>query len=67
MDYFQISAQDLGKNAKIPVVKLGDSGEVFYELALEMVNTAIESIIDLLEPSYNDLARIAKDVVAGAR
>lgn len=39
MDYFQISAQDLGKNAKIPVVKLGDSGEIFYELALEMVNT----------------------------
>lgn len=39
MDYFQISAQDLGKNAKIPVCKLGDSGEVFYELAMEMVNT----------------------------
>ena len=42
MDYFQISAQDLGKDAKIPVVKLGDSGEVFYELALEMVNTIRE-------------------------
>ena len=38
MDYFQISAQDLGRDAKIPVVKLGDSGEVFYELALEMVS-----------------------------
>ena len=24
---------------KIPVMKLGDSGEVFYELALEMINT----------------------------
>ena len=39
MDYFRIPAQDLGKNAKIPVLPLGDSGEIFYELALEMVNT----------------------------
>ncbi|EJX00391.1 glucosamine-6-phosphate isomerase/6-phosphogluconolactonase family protein, partial [gut metagenome] len=37
--YYQISAQDLGKEAKIPLVKLGDSGEVFYEMALEMVQT----------------------------
>ena len=28
-----------GQNAKIPVYPLGDSGEVFYEMALEMVNT----------------------------
>ncbi len=38
-DYFQISARDLGTDAKIPVVKLGDSGEVFYELAMEMLRT----------------------------
>ncbi len=38
-EYYQISAEDLGKDAKIPVLKLGDSGEVFYEMALEMVNT----------------------------
>ena len=37
--YYQISAEDLGKNGKIPLLKLGDSGEVFYEMALEMVNT----------------------------
>lgn len=37
--YYQISAQDMGKEAKIPLVKLGDSGEVFYEMALEMVQT----------------------------
>lgn len=37
--YYQISSQELGKDAKIPLVKLGDSGEVFYEMALEMVNT----------------------------
>lgn len=35
--YYQISADDLGKNSKVPLLKLGDSGEVFYELALEMV------------------------------
>ena len=39
MDYFKIPAAELGKGARIPVYPLGDSGEVFYELALEMVNT----------------------------
>ena len=38
MNYYQISAEELGKNAKVPLLKLGDSGEVFYENALEMVN-----------------------------
>lgn len=41
-EYYQISAQDLGRDSKIPILKLGDSGEVFYELALEMVNTIQE-------------------------
>lgn len=38
MDFFRISAEELGNGAKIPLLKLGDSGEVFYELALEMVS-----------------------------
>ena len=38
MNYFALSAQELGWDAKIPIAKLGDSGEVFYELALEMVS-----------------------------
>ena len=38
-EYFHISAADLGKDAKVPVLKLGDSGEVVYEIAMEMVNT----------------------------
>ena len=38
MNYFNLSAQELGRDAKIPIVKLGDSGEVFYELALEMAS-----------------------------
>ena len=41
-EYFRISQEDLGKDAKIPLVKLGDSGEVFYEMAQEMVNTIKE-------------------------
>lgn len=36
--YFQISADELGKNSKINILKLGDSGEVFYEMAIEMIN-----------------------------
>ena len=38
MSYYELSARELGRDAKIPVVKLGDSGEVFYELALEMLS-----------------------------
>ena len=38
MDYFGISAGELGRDAKIPVQVLGDSGEVFYELALQMTD-----------------------------
>ena len=37
MNYYQISAEELGKAAKIPILKLGDSAEVFYELALIML------------------------------
>lgn len=36
-EYYQISAEKLGEGAKVPLLKLGDSGEVFYELALEMI------------------------------
>jgi diacylglycerol kinase (ATP) len=36
-------------------------------LALELVNTAIESIVDLtVKQTYHDLAKIAKDCAAGA-
>ena len=42
MSYYNISAEDLGKDANISILKLGDSGEVFYEMALEMVNVIKE-------------------------
>ncbi len=36
-------------------------------LALELLNTAIESVVDLtVKQSYHDLAKIAKDCAAGA-
>ncbi|MDZ7900063.1 MAG: diacylglycerol kinase family protein [Arcicella sp.] len=35
-------------------------------LALEAVNTAIESVVDLASPQYHELAKKAKDVAAGA-
>ena len=35
-------------------------------LALEAVNTAIETIIDLVSPEYHVLAKKAKDVASGA-
>lgn len=37
MNYYEISEEDLGKQSKIPLLKLGESGEVYYEMALEMV------------------------------
>lgn len=35
-------------------------------LAAEMFNTALESIVDLVSPADHPLAKIAKDVAAGA-
>ena len=35
-------------------------------LALEMVNTSIERCVDLVTKDYKELAKIAKDVAAGA-
>ncbi len=35
-------------------------------LALELVNTALESLVDLVNPEFHPLAKAAKDVSAGA-
>lgn len=35
-------------------------------LSLEMVNTAIEHLVNLIEPNYNPKAGIIKDLAAGA-
>ena len=41
--YYRIPPEELGKNAKIPLKCLGESGEVFYEMAREMVQTVQEN------------------------
>lgn len=35
-------------------------------IAMEMVNTGVEVLVNLGSPAYNSLARIAKDIAAGA-
>lgn len=35
-------------------------------ISLEMVNTAIETVVDMLTTKYHPLAKVAKDVAAGA-
>ncbi|MFZ2539451.1 MAG: diacylglycerol kinase family protein [Oscillospiraceae bacterium] len=37
-----------------------------FVISSEMVNTAIETLVNLESPCYNSLAKIAKDVAAGA-
>jgi diacylglycerol kinase len=32
----------------------------------ELLNTALEALVDLLSPDYHDRAKVAKDVAAGA-
>ena len=35
-------------------------------MAMEMINTAIEAIVDIVSPKYNELAKIAKDTASSA-
>jgi len=37
-----------------------------FVLILEVINTAIETLVDLYTEEYNQLARISKDTAAGA-
>jgi diacylglycerol kinase (ATP) len=39
---------------------------ISFVLVAEMVNTAIESVTDIATTSYNPLAKLAKDIAAGA-
>ncbi len=39
---------------------------VILVLSAEMLNSAVEAIVDLLSPGYAEKARIAKDIAAGA-
>ncbi|HEY6837849.1 MAG TPA: diacylglycerol kinase [Geobacteraceae bacterium] len=39
---------------------------VCFVLFAELMNTAVEAVVDLVSPDYHPLAKIAKDVAAGA-
>lgn len=39
---------------------------VCFVLFAELLNTAVEALVDMVSPEYHPLARIAKDVAAGA-
>ena len=39
---------------------------IFLVFTAELLNTAIESIVDLVSPEWNELAKHAKDCAAGA-
>lgn len=42
-DYYRLTPGELGKDAKLPILKTGDSGEAFYELAREMTGIIREN------------------------
>jgi diacylglycerol kinase (ATP) len=39
---------------------------VILVISAEMLNSAIESVVDILSPQYSEKARVAKDIAAGA-
>lgn len=39
---------------------------ILFVLFAELLNTAVEAVVDLVSPGYNHLARVAKDTAAGA-
>lgn len=39
---------------------------IFVVFSLELVNTAIESVVDFISPEWHELAKAAKDCAAGA-
>ncbi len=61
-------AMSLGIFLKITAVEMSVVGlTIALVLVLELLNTAIESVVDLtVKQSYHELAKIAKDCAAGA-
>lgn len=37
-NYYHIDREELGKDSKIQITKLNETGEVFYQIAMEMIN-----------------------------
>lgn len=61
-------ALSLGGWLQISGVKMAVIGiTIAFVLALELLNTALESVVDLtVQQSYHELAKVAKDCAAGA-
>lgn len=61
-------ALSLGLFLQVSAVKMAVIGvTVAFVLTLELINTALESVVDLtVQQNYHDLAKIAKDCAAGA-
>src|SRR5258708_5129167 len=39
---------------------------IFFVIILELINTAIEKVVDKISPNYSPIAKVAKDVSAAA-
>ena len=39
---------------------------ITFLLAIELINTCIEEIVDIFQPNYSQKAKIIKDIAAGA-
>ncbi len=39
---------------------------IFFVFATELINTAIEKLVDLVSPEYHELAKVVKDTASGA-
>jgi len=61
-----VLAVALGLLLKIPAIEWAVvAAAIFFVLVAEMVNTALEEIVNLVKEDHSERARVAKDVAAG--
>lgn len=39
---------------------------IFFVIVLEMINTSLEKLLDIIEPQMHPMIRVIKDIVAGS-
>ncbi|MBP7061150.1 MAG: diacylglycerol kinase [Candidatus Moranbacteria bacterium] len=54
------------KKLHVPLMVSGVLIDLALVLILELVNTALERVMDILKPRVHPYARVVKDVMAGA-
>lgn len=63
--FFAVLALTLGIILKLEVLEwMFLTFTIFYVLTLELLNTVLEAIVNLVSPEVNQFAKIAKDVSA---